>query len=97
MLITSVWQILDKREPDSKASATPSLEEFESALNAASAKESSPEKAKERPNEGTGSVGPTLPAEISPPLAGPGCRGEFMRALEEVKKEVRSPLLDVFE
>jgi hypothetical protein len=96
VLITSVLHILDRVGLE-KVSATTSVEEFQTWIEHHSEEEPAPEKPKERQNEVI-MVRPLLPADVLPPtLAGQRGMEVFMRALEEVEREGRPPIVDVFE
>jgi len=99
VLITSVLHILDKLHLGAKVSATPTAEGFQSLFGKELASVPNPfiRKAKEKQNEGVGMAKP-MTGDFPPP-AGASQRGveEFMKTLEEVKKEERPPILDLFE
>ncbi len=95
MLITSVLQILDSRQLETKVWAPAGSGEFHKWLESAS-----------NPLSPGDPVKQDEPAALAKPLPGgesdpvfPAQRGigEFMRTLEEVTKENRSPIVDVFE
>ena len=99
MLTTSVLHILDKLQLGTKVSGARSSEGFQSWFGQELASSPGPfvEKAREKLNEGVGLVRPA-PGDLSPPTrASQRNVEEFMRVLEEVNKEERPPILDLFE
>ena len=55
------------------------------------------EKAKDKPNDVVGLAKPMLSGLSPPTTVSPRGVGDFMRTLEDLRKENRPPTLDVFE